>query len=414
MAKVHDVDPSSWAVRWEKRPWGVEASKEVAAQGLSRRQRMAARGPYRAAAPATIAHLPVHTSADVAAAAEDALQEITRFDAELAHGLSHLGAAADGELAPLSAVLLRTESASSSQIENVTAGATALALAALQEKTGTHAMLVAANVNAMQRAADLSDDLTLDSVLAVHRTLLHGADYAEPGSWRSGQVWIGANAPTPHRASFVPPHSDRVLGCLQDLIDFCHRTDVPVLQHVALAHAQFETIHPFADGNGRTGRVLVHTMLHRAGVTRRLTVPVSAGLLQDTESYFGALTAYRDGEIAPIIVRFTEAAFSGVGHGRALVSDLQSITHGWLDVVTARRHATVWRVLPILAGQPAVTVPYLQRRLNVSQPAAQHAIDQLLEADILTPASAGRRNRVWVAQEIVEALDAFGARARRR
>ncbi|MCT2089358.1 Fic family protein [Micrococcus terreus] len=364
--------------------------------------------------PATIAALPVHTAADVAAAAEDALQEITRFDAELAQGLSHLGGDSDGELAPLSAVLLRTESASSSQIENVTAGAKALALAALQEKTGTNATLVAANVDAMQRAADLSDELTLDSMLAVHRTLLHGADYAEPGSWRSGQVRIGANAPTPHRASFVPPHSDRVVELLQDLIDFCHRTDVPVLQHVALAHAQFETIHPFADGNGRTGRVLVHTMLHRAGVTRRLTVPVSAGLLQDTESYFRALTAYREGEIEPIIARFTEAAFAGVGNGRALVSDLQSVTHGWLDVVTARRHATVWRVLPVLAEQPAVTVPYLQRRLDVSQPAAQHAVDQLLDADILTPTSAGRRNRVWVAQEIVDALDGFAARARRR
>lgn len=414
MAKVPDVAPSSWAVGWEERPWGVDASANVATQGLSRRQRMAARGPYRAAVPATIAALPVHTAAEVTAAAEDALQEITRFDAELAQGLSHLGGDSDGELAPLSAVLLRAESASSSQIENVTAGATALALAALQEKTGTNATLVAANVDAMQRAADLSDELTLDSMLAFHRTLLHGADYAEPGSWRSGQVWIGANAPTPHRAPVVPPHSERVVELLQDLIDFCHRTDVPVLQHVALAHAQFETIHPFADGNGRTGRVLVHTMLHRAGATRRLTVPVSAGLLQDTESYFRALTAYREGEIEPIIARFTEAAFAGVGNGRALVSDLQSVTHGWLDVVTARRHATVWRVLPVLAEQPAVTVPYLQRRLDVSQPAAQHAIDQLLDAEILTPTSAGRRNRVWVAQEIVDALGGFAARARRR
>ncbi|SFV20168.1 hypothetical protein [Micrococcus terreus] len=100
--------------------------------------------------PAAIAHLPVHTSPEVTAAAEDALQEITRFDAELTPGLSHLGAAADGELAPLSTVLLRTESASSSPIENVTAGAKALALAALQEKTGTNATRVAVHVDAVQ------------------------------------------------------------------------------------------------------------------------------------------------------------------------------------------------------------------------------------------------------------------------
>ena len=148
--KVSDVDTPSWVVRWEERPWGANTSEEVAAQGPSRRQRLAARGPYRAAVPAAIAHLPVHTSLEVTTAAEDALREITRFDAELTPGLSHLGAAADGELAPLSTVLLRTESASSSPIENVTAGAKALALAALQEKTGTNATRVAVHVDAVQ------------------------------------------------------------------------------------------------------------------------------------------------------------------------------------------------------------------------------------------------------------------------
>ena len=154
------MSPPSWVVRREECPWVADTSEDVAAHGPSRRQRLAARDPYRTAVPAAIAHLPHHTSPEVTTAAGDALQERTRFDAELTPGLSHLGAAADGELAPLSTVLLRTESASSSQIENVTAGAKALALAALQEKTGTNATLVAAHVYAMERVADLSDELT--------------------------------------------------------------------------------------------------------------------------------------------------------------------------------------------------------------------------------------------------------------
>ena len=97
-----------------------------------------------------------------------------------------------------------------------------------------------------------------------------------------------------------------------------HRTDLPVLVHAAVAHAQFETIHPFADGNGRAGRALVHVLLKRAGTTRRITVPVSAGLLGDTDAILPPLTAYRDGEVDPIVSIFAAATFSAVANGRRL------------------------------------------------------------------------------------------------
>src|SRR5262249_56504813 len=92
----------------------------------------------------------------------------------------------------------------------------------------------------------------------------------------------------PHGAAFVPPHYERVPDAMRDLMSFVRRDDLPVLAHAALAHAQFETIHPFVDGNGRTGRALVHAMLRARGVTRNVTVPVSAGLLTDTDAYFAA------------------------------------------------------------------------------------------------------------------------------
>jgi Fic family protein len=400
------------AVTWEEHPW---AADEDATGVMSRGARLRARGPYRAAVAPSIAELRVDLPAEVAVESEDALMEITRFDAELSDALpSRTDTYDPGELAPLAAVLLRTESASSSQIENVTAGAKALALASLHEKAGANAQQVAANVEAMRRAIDMSDDLSVASILAAHAALMAGHEYARPGRFRDSQVWIGGAAPSPHTAAFVPPHWARIEAAMTDLIAYCDRTDVPVLTHAAVAHAQIETIHPFADGNGRIGRVLVQAMLRRAGATRRITVPVSAGLLTDVQSYFDALTAYRDGDAAPIVRRFSEASFAAVSNGRILTADLKSIHGRWTDSLRVRRGAAAWAVLPMLIRQPAVTVRYVQEHADVSQPAAQRAIDQLMAAGVLTPASQNRRNRVWVADEVITALDDFAARAGRR
>ena len=182
----------------------------------------------------------------------------------------------------------------------------------------------------------------------------------------------------------------------------------------AIAHAQFETIHPFADGNGRTGRVLVHAVLHRAGAITRMGVPLSAGLLTDTAGYFDALTAYRDGDPAPIVRRFAQAALAAVGNGRDLVADLDEALTGWRERLTARRDAAVWRALAVIIAQPAVTVDHLAQVLGVSRPAAQRAVDQLVEAGVLQPVSSQRRNRVWLATEVLACLDEFAARAGRR
>lgn len=391
------------AVGWESCAW------DAGDIPMSRRERAEATGTYLASVPPAISQLRFEVPSGVAAEAEDALVEVSRFDAELAASLPR----ADGELAPLAVVLLRTESASSSQIEGVTAGAKALAIATLNESAGQNARLVAANVDAMQKAIDLADDLSTAAILAAHRALMHDQVYARPGQIRDGQVWIGGG-PTPHTASFVPPRPERVLALMDDLVAFCKRTDIPVLNQVSIAHAQFETIHPFNDGNGRTGRTLVHAMLRRSGVTRRLTVPVSAGLLTDTDAYFAALGSYREGDPTPIITQFSRASFAAVGNGRRLVGDLTDIYATWQDTVPSRKGSAARRLLPHLLSQPAVTVAYVRQHLAVSQPAAQRAIDQLVEAQVLKQISTGRRDRAWIARDVITALDNFAARTGRR
>ena len=384
----------------------------------SRRRRLSARGPYQAALPAQIAELPVVVSPALQAEAEDAVREITRFDAEVttlaARRAAEAGVDAAIELAPLASVLLRTESASSSEIEGVTAGARALALAAIEAKAGANAQLVTANVTAMQRAVELADEISIDSIRAAHEALLAGHEYAAPGRFRTAQVWIGTNAISPHTASFVPPHHSLVEAAMADLIRFVARADLPVLVQCATAHAQFETIHPFNDGNGRVGRTLIHAMLRHSDVTRRLTVPVSAGLLADTAAYFRALTDYRDGDVEPIVQRFADASFHAVGNGRQLVEELEQVYDSWSDRLSSRRGSAARRLLPHLLNQPALTVGRIETTAGVALSAAQRAVEQLEDAEILTRVSAGKRNRVWLAQEVIDALDAFAERVGRR
>ena len=150
-------------------------------------------------------------------------------------------------------------------------------------------------------------------------------------------MWIGGTSFGPHAASFVPPHHEHVPALVDDLVRFARRTDVPLLARAAIAHAQFETIHPSPDGNGRTGRALINAMLRGHGLTKNVTVPVSAGLLTNTTSYFGALTDYRAGDPAAIVVDLAEASLEATSNGRQLVRDLNAVRAGWDEVIKARR-----------------------------------------------------------------------------
>ena len=297
MKRGHEVTVTpALALNWEDVPWTSDL-----AQRLSRTQRAKIHSTYKAAIPADISTMPFAVDPQVAAEADDARDAIARFDAELSTMF------ADAEFAPLSSVLLRTESASSSQIENITTGARALALAEIGfAKYGSNAELVAANVDAMNRAVASADKVTLGTILDIHEALMRGQDHANPGRFRDEQVWIGAS-PTPHGAVFVPPHHGRVQASIHDLCAFTTRTDIPLLTQAALAHAQFETIHPFNDGNGRTGRALVHALLKGGGATTRTTLPVSAGLLN---------TPTRTSTRSPPTGTATPAPSSNSSHGR--------------------------------------------------------------------------------------------------
>ena len=285
-------------------------------------------------------------------------------------------------------------------------------MAELGERAGKNATDVVGNVRAMHAAIRLAAEPSLDSILTMHEALMAGHERHTPGQLRREQVWIGGRSPV--SANFVAPRHERVPANMQDLADFMKRDDLPSLAHAAVAHAQFETIHPFTDGNGRTGRALLHAMLHRSGINQRITAPISAGILIDPSHYFNALTQYRAGDLEPILRVVGESSIDGAALGRHLVEDLVARHEAMRQAVTARKGAAAHRLVDLLVAQPAVNTRLVTQRLKISEVAAGSAIDRLVGDGILEPASENRRNRVWIAPTVLDALDAFAARIRRQ
>jgi Fic family protein len=371
---------------------------------MPRSQKEAQRGRYKAAlVPKIAAVKSVPISASTAAAADDASAETARFDAEMGH-----------TVAPFAALLLRSESASSSKIENLTASAKAIALAELGDPSKQNAGIIVANTRAMEAAIALADRLDAQSILQMHKVLLHDVSPAWAGRWRTQQVWIGGSNYGPIGASFVPPQHKRIPAAIDDLFCFLARDDLPALVQATIAHAQFETIHPFPDGNGRTGRALLHAALRAKRLTRNVTVPISAGLLTDTEKYFDALTSYRRGDVDTLVVMMADAAFLAIDNGRRLVHDLELVRKSWDDKIRARKGATAWNLADLLVRQPVIDSPLAQHELGASAPAVNGAINQLAEMGILNKVAGNHRNRKWAANDVLKALDRFAERAGRR
>lgn len=235
-----------------------------------------------------------------------------------------------------------------------------------------------------------------------------------PGRWREEAVWIGTRSDTPVGATFVAPHHHLVPALVEDLVAFARREDLPALQSVAVAHAQLETIHPFTDGNGRTGRALAQAMLRHRGVTRAVAVPVSAGLLADVEGYHRALTAYRDGDVSPVVRAFAEASLRAVGNARQLVAEIDSIRSSWAERLTVRRNSGAWRLLDVLARQPVLDAATAARELGVQRPNVYPPMRALVEAGIAQSKAEHRLGPFWRSDEVLAAVDAFAQRAGRR
>jgi Fic family protein len=320
----------------------------------------------------------------------------------------------------MSSISLRTESTSSSQIENLTVGAKKLALQELGEGNGGNAAVVVGNVRAMEAALHLADKIDSSNLKEVHRALLsqtassimNGSVIV--GEFRTGLVWVGGDLAGPRGAAHIAPQVELIDASMEDLFSFIDRDDLPVVLQCAIAHAQFETIRPFGDGNGRVGRALVHAILRNKEMIRNVTAPVSAGLLTDMSRYFDALNSFRQGDARPIVERFTAAcrfaSDTGIRLIDALVAQLDEAKERLAGV---RSDSAVWKILPYLIEQPIINPEYLMKRVELPRARARQALNTLESKGVLSTNEGGRRNKVWEHQGILAVLDAYGQQLRR-
>ncbi len=318
------------------------------------------------------------------------------------------------DLEALAGPLLRAEALGSSFIEGLRASNKRLALAAYEPLAAdSTARAVLGNVRAMERAVAIGTGrrrLRLGDLLDIHHVLLEGTNEERfAGIVRADQNWIGGRGTSPRDAVFVPPPPDRVSALLDDLVAFANLDDLPAIAQAAIAHAQFETIHPFGDGNGRAGRCLIHVILRRRNIAPRLVPPISVVLATNARRYITGLTDFREGRTDDWIGAFADAVTNAAAATERLSVDIEVLVGQLIERAgTPRADSVARKIVLALPNQPIVSAESAASRHAVTPAAARAALNRLEEAGVLVPVRVGRRrDREWESDQLFQLLDGF-------
>jgi Fic family protein len=390
-----------------------------ASAGLSRRDGQGCE--YEAYGPDPLASRPLTLAGSTAADVTDAERDIARLNSEVS-------ALADSEA--IARLLVRAEAVASSRIEGLEIGGRRLLKAELARgldggRPDMTATEVLNNIEAMHWAVGTLAErprLTVDDLLSVHERLLAGTPIERyGGKLRGVQNWIGGSSFNPCAAAFVPPPQELVPELMEDLCAFCNQDMLPAVVQAAVAHAQFETIHPFVDGNGRTGRALIHVILRRRGLAPRIVPPVSLVLATWAGDYVDGLTRTRyrgspDGQEAveganTWISLFAGACQRAVADAEAYEARVRELRDAWRRRLgSLRKHSAIELLLGALPGAPMMTVQSAAALIGRSQQAVNDAIPRLVQAGVLKQTTVGRRNRAFEATELIDSFTALERR----
>lgn len=339
-----------------------------------------------------------------------------------------------GGLEGLARFLLRSEAIASSRIEGLQVSPQQVGLAEIAEEesltaenVSRTAKRVAANISALRRAThELAQEspLSLEGVEQLQSLLL--ADEPSLHGVRVVQNWIGGSNHHPLTAEFAPPSAASVQGLMADLVAYMNGGAHAPLVQAGIVHAQFETIHPFRDGNGRVGRALIHTVLVRRGLTRQALLPVSPVLLTRSQEYVQGLTAYRyagsstsveaQRGVSDWLRTFLNAVSIGVAQAESFAASLDDLRDRWeADVATKRREqqlretpradSATARILATLQEHPVLTTGTVMRLFDMSRPAAGAALEELTLAGVLTKRRLDGRTSAYLATDVFDLIN---------
>ena len=324
----------------------------------------------------------------------------------------------------LARLLLRAEAVASSRIEGLEVGSRRLLRAQAAQRIGEDPSDVTArevlnNLEAMAWAiGHLSGKRAISTadLLQIHARLLAGTRLEEHGGrFRAAQNWIGGSEYNPCSASFVPPPPEHVEPLLDDFCTFCNDDSLPAIAQAAIGHAHFETIHPFIDGNGRTGRTLIHVILRRRGLASHIVPPVSLVLATWSKDYIAGLTAtrYRGAPDSPEAVEglnrwialFSTATRRAVNDAEIYEERVRAIQEGWrARLGRVRAGSAAELLIGALPGAPVLTAQSAASLIDRSKQAVNEALPRLLDAGVLAQTTVGRRNRAFEAPELIDAF----------
>jgi Fic family protein len=382
----------------------------MAGLGVRRKDRM--HGAYEAYVPDAVTGSRIMLDAETAADVSDAELNIARLDAS---------SSALANMEVHARLLLRAESVASSRIEGLRISPQRLLRADADRAEGiavtdTTAREVLANVDAMACALENpADDVSPARIDEVHRRLLEQSDLAvHAGHLRTVQNWIGGSAFSPLGARFIPPPPELVPELIDQLCEFINTDSVSPIVQAAVAHAQFETIHPYVDGNGRTGRALIYMVLRRRGLALRSLPPISLILATRAEAYVDGLIATRSPKppashvtngLTEWIGFFASAATRAVADAQAFEQKIAEIQTRWrAKLGTIRSDSAALTLIEQLPSTPITSVRAAEKLIGRSRQTADAAVMTLVNAGILQQSSSGRRNRKFEATELIAAF----------
>lgn len=312
----------------------------------------------------------------------------------------------------LSRQLLRQESVASSRIEGLVMGQRRLARASFDAGADDTAKQIVGNIRAMERAIALGSTgrpFTYEDLIAIHTTLLEATRDAHfAGVVRDQQNWVGGTGLSPADAEYIPPPPEYVPKLLHDLVAFVNRDDLPRSLQAAAAHAQFETIHPFLDGNGRVGRCLIHVVLRRAGTARTVVPPISLILATNADAYIDGLGAWRGESPSDWILLFAGVTITATREARRLAELVGEMQSTWLQRAgNPRRNSSARKLIEQLPAEPIISINRAMQLTGSTRPAVDRAFAVLEQAGVITRLGTGRRNRQWEARQVFDLLDEY-------
>ena len=266
-------------------------------------------------------------------------------------------------------------------------------------------------VAALEYGLDRLDTLPLSLRLIreIHERLMRGVrgDMATPGEFRHSQNWIGPPGCGLSDASYVPPPAAELMGCMDALERFLHEETLPPIVHAGLAHAQFEAIHPFLDGNGRVGRLLITLLFVRRGILPSPLLYLSAYFEAAREEYYARLLAVtQEGAWETWLIYFLRGVRVQAEDALARIQRIDDLLVRWREQLAGAQAGRPEQVLGLFVENPFWTVGGLAEALNVAYTTARRAVDRLEAAGIVSLVGAAKRNRVYCARGMLEVLEA--------